>query len=532
METSVVLLSSLLLLMLFQVKYPVPVGSKATAVLDSTRSRGENLSILLISTWLSGHQMHLLAVGEELVLRGHRVSFLTTEVSGSNIIPHVPIKLGMKFISAGPDPRTKGEYENKVYNLMGQSVLGQRLSIMPMMQEHLFKLRLAIDRLNGPDWDLVLADYTHSMNLVRYLTAKWGVKVVLSASSIIDYSSMAPWWPHPSMYIRGASDNMSFYHRALSTLFYQLFFANTIGTVLTKLYLAGNDTELWNSVYYDDPYFSYSPDLLYPMLYFSAFGLEYAHLHHPNVHLVGPVLSKSIVPIQDELKQWLDGKQAGEVVYISMGTTAILSREMASALLDGVKAAGYSAVWSLRKSNQNVIEGLEIDKTLFYISKWVPQIAVLQHPAIRMAILHCGSGGLHEAMYNKVPVICIPFCFDQFSWANKIRDQGVGITMYAEDITFDAVLRSIKNIDTGGYKDRVVKMSKILKQAGGSRRAAELLEYYSEVGYDHLIPAYVKYRWSWVQYYNLDAYLCLGIGLALGGFLCGKLLKFFLRCCV
>lgn len=506
----------------------VPDG--ATTDLDSRSSRGgKNLSILLVATWLSGHQMHLLAVGEELVRRGHRVAFLTTEVSGSNIIPHVPLELGMEFISGGPDPRSKPEYEREVYNLMGQSVLGQRLSVMPMMQEHLFQLRLAIDTLNGSDWDLVLADYTHSMNLVRYLTAKWDVKIILSASSIIDYSSMAPAWPYPSMYVQGASDNLSFYHRFLSTMFYQLFFSNTIGTVLTKLYLAGNDTQLWNTVY-KDPYFLYSPDLLYPVLYYSAFGLEYARTHYPNVHMVGPVLSNNIVPIQDDLKRCLDRKRSGEVVYISMGTTAVLSKEMASALLNGVESTGYSAVWSLRKSNQYVIEGLKIDKSRFYLSNWVPQISILQHRAVRMAILHCGSGGLHEAMYNKVPVICIPFCFDQFSWANKIRNQGVGITMYAEEITFNTVVRNIKEIDAGGYRDKVQKLSKILKKAGGSQRAAELLEYYSEVGYDHLIPAYVKYRWSWVQYYNLDVYVSLAIALVLYVFICAKLFKFFLRC--
>lgn len=482
----------------------------------------ESLSILLLSTWLSGHQMHLLAVGEELVRRGHKVSFLTTEVSGSNIIPHVPVKMGMSFISAGPDPRSKGEYEKEVYSLMGQSVLGQRLTIMPAMQEHLFRLRLAIDRLNGSEWDIVLADYTHSMNLVRYMTMKWDVKIILSASSIIDYSSMAPSWPHPSMYINGASENQSFYHRFLSTFIYQVLFSNTIGTVLTKLYLAGNDTHLWNSIY-EDPYFFYPPDLLYPMLYYSAFGLEYAHTHHPNVHMVGPVLSRNIVPLQQELKDWLDRKQSGEVVYISMGTTAILSRTMALALLKGVESTGYSAVWSLRKSNRDVIEGLDIDETRFYLSEWVPQIAVLQHTAIRMAILHCGSGGLHEAMYNGVPVICIPFCFDQFSWANKIRDQGVGIAMYAEAITLDVVVSNIKEIDAGGYFRRLHKLSKVLKHAGGARRAAELLEYYSEVGYGHLVPAYVKYRWNWLQYYNLDVYCVLSFALAIGGYLCVKL---------
>lgn len=477
----------------------------------------KSLSILLVSTWLSGHQLHLIAVGEELVKRGHSVSFLTTEVSGSNVVPHIPTRLGMKFISAGPDPRSKEEYEREIYNLVGQSVLQQRLSVMPLMQEHLFQLRAAIDTLNSSDWDLVFADYTHSMNIVQYLTRKWNVKVVLSASSIIDYSSMAPTWPYPSMYLKNSSENTSFYHRFLSSLVYQLLFSNTLGNLLTKLYLCGNDTELWRVVY-EDPYFLYSPDLLHPMIYYSVMGLEYARPHHPNVHFIGPVLSSNIVPLQEELKQWLDTKQDKEVVYVSMGTTAVLTRAMAIALLEGVDSAGYNMIWSLRKSNRHVIDGIEIDETRFFISAWVPQISVLRHPAVVMAILHCGSGGLHEALYNKLPVICIPFCFDQFSWANKIQDQGVGIAMYAEDITTNTVLRNIKQINYGGYREKAVQLSKVLKQAGGAERAAQLLEYYADVGYEHLLPAHVKYKWSWIQYYNMDVcFLTVGLsGLAFG----------------
>ena len=45
--------------------------------------------------------------------------------------------------------------------------------------------------------------------------------------------------------------------------------------------------------------------------------------------------------------------------------------------------------------------------------------------------------------------------------------------------------------------------------AGGAKRASDLVEFYAEVGYDHLIPAYVKYEWSWVQYYNLDVHCLL-----------------------
>lgn len=42
--------------------------------------------------------------------------------------------------------------------------------------------------------------------------------------------------------------------------------------------------------------------------------------------------------------------------------------------------------------------------------------------------------------------------------------------------------------------------------AGGVERAANLVEFYEAVGYVHLVPAYAKYQWNWVQYYNADVY--------------------------
>jgi glucuronosyltransferase len=523
---------SLALLLSF---HGVQCGEGASGDITDSCPRDEegncrSLNVLMISTWLSGHQMHLLGVGEELVNKGHKVAFLSTEVNGSRVVPHVPLKMGMRFISAGPDPRSKADYEKRIYDLMGLSVFWQRVAFIPLIDDHMLLIRKALDQLNGSEWDIVLADFTHCFNIVRYLSIKWpGVKIVISASSIMDYPSIAPPWPYPTMYIVGASVDLSFPHRVLGSLFYQVLFSNMLGTYWVKSYLAGNDTELWNVVR-DDPYFYYSPDLLYPMLYFSAIGLEYAHTHHPTVHMVGPMLSKNAVALQPELQDWLDKKQNKDVVYISMGTTALLTPEMASGLLKGIQSTRYSVVWSLRKSNQNVLEGLEIDKSRVLISEWVPQIALLQHPAIRMAVLHCGGNGLHESMSNGIPVICIPFSFDQFSWANKIGDQGVGVAISAGDVSHELVHSTIKKIDSGGYYENARKLSKILKHAGGARRAAELMEYYADVGYDHLIPAYIKYRWGWRQYYNLDVYGLLLAVLGILVYVSCRIFRFFCSC--
>ena len=66
-------------------------------------------------------------------------------------------------------------------------------------------------------------------------------------------------------------------------------------------------------------------------------------------------------------------------------------------------------------------------------------------------------------------------------------------------------------MERGGdyYRSNVAHLKRRFTAAGGVDRAAELVELYAAVGYDELIPAYAKYNWSWVKYYNLDVYLII-----------------------
>lgn len=66
----------------------------------------------------------------------------------------------------------------------------------------------------------------------------------------------------------------------------------------------------------------------------------------------------------------------------------------------------------------------------------------------------------------------------------------------------------------GSYRSQVSRLQRAFHFAGGVETAAKLVEYYHEVGYDHLIPAYAKYEWTWVQYYNVDVYIVIVTTLA------------------
>ena len=80
--------------------YQEKLGASAAVSSDRTEN---SLSVLLLSSCFVGHTVALLGIGEELVNRGHNVTFFATEPKGSNIIPQLPESLGVRYMSAGPD---------------------------------------------------------------------------------------------------------------------------------------------------------------------------------------------------------------------------------------------------------------------------------------------------------------------------------------------------------------------------------------------------------------------------------------------
>ena len=72
--------------------------------------------------------------------------------------------------------------------------------------------------------------------------------------------------------------------------------------------------------------------------------------------MIGSLMSLSPAPLSEEISEWLARKPTRSVVYVSMGSMATLSRDNGRAILEGVMKTNYSLLWSLRRSNQWILE--------------------------------------------------------------------------------------------------------------------------------------------------------------------------------
>lgn len=126
-----------------------------------------------------------------------------------------------------------------------------------------------------------------------------------------------------------------------------------------------------------------------------------------------------------------------------------------------------------------------------------------------MSIVHGGMGGVSECLYNAVPLIVIPFGLEHWDTAARVQDSGTGLFLDPNSIKADDIEKAVTTVGSPGYKRAAEKLRKLFIEAGGAERVAQLVEFYADVGYDHLVPAYAKYEWSWIEYYNVDVYAIL-----------------------
>ena len=497
-----------------------PSGGRQESVGDQPA-----LSILMTTGFFTGHLYPMLSLGEELIRRGHNVTLCTTIMKGSPVIPSLPEKLGIRVLSAGADNLTQKDYDYvmSLFQSPGWDLIRDYMLPAPW-QWTVFKVLQKLTEVGVDDYDIIVSELS-TLPVGTYLARKGNKVVILSSLLPLMTDASMPEWPSPIVGLEAdITDDMTFPDRLRNYL---------LGLIVKPFSGLAYGDRIYRKIadyqkIMEDVDFTSDAGIRIPMLITTVMGFEYPKASHPLTHYVGPILMSSPPPIDEQLGSWLSAKQEKSVVYISMGTTAFISAEMAKAFVEGILPTGYHIVWSLRKSNHNVLKDIQVERERFYIENWVSQQSLLKHPAVAIAILHCGMNGLQETLFHAIPVICIPYAFDQYELAARLSAFGAGIWLSRSTLTAQQITNAVTTIsEMEEYFEQARKIRKMHLFAGGAKAAVDLVEFYSDVGYDHLIPAYAKYGWSWVQYYNFDVH-CLLLFLSCLLLYCSYKL---LRCC-
>ncbi|CAL5072672.1 unnamed protein product [Urochloa decumbens] len=170
------------------------------------------------------------------------------------------------------------------------------------------------------------------------------------------------------------------------------------------------------------------------LIFNTADSLERSALAHIAPHMrdvfaVGPLhamfpaaaIAKSLWREDDGCVAWLDGQADRSVVYVSLGSLAVMSHEQFTEFLSGLVAAGYPFLWVLRPdmvgaSQDAVFQEVARatgDGDQARVVAWAPQRDVLRHRAVGCFLTHAGWNSILEAVVEGVPMVCWPFFADQ-----------------------------------------------------------------------------------------------------------------------
>ncbi|XP_024989592.1 UDP-glycosyltransferase 91D1-like [Cynara cardunculus var. scolymus] len=208
-------------------------------------------------------------------------------------------------------------------------------------------------------------------------------------------------------------------------------------------------------------------------------------LHHLPVIPVGLMPPATATNVGDEkddawltIKNWLDGQQKGQVVYVALGSEVMLTKTELGELALGLELSGLPFFWALRKpAGSTESETVELpegfiertrDRGMVW-KKWVPQLEILSHVSVGGFLTHCGWGSIVEGLALGHPLIMLPFLVDQGLNARALVEKQVGMEVERneEDGSFskESVAKSVRLVvveDKGKmYKEKSMELSRI-----------------------------------------------------------------------
>ncbi|XP_031473912.1 UDP-glycosyltransferase 88B1-like [Nymphaea colorata] len=237
----------------------------------------------------------------------------------------------------------------------------------------------------------------------------------------------------------------------------------------------------------------------------------------PPVYPVGPLLNLGAAGSEaknHECIKWLDQQPHSSVLFLCFGSMGVFPTEQIHEIARGLELSGKRFLWSLRAPTrepgpgfalprdanlEEVLPAGFVDRTRergLVWPKWVPQVAILSHPAVGGFVSHCGWNSTLESMWFGVPMIAWPLYAEQgMNAIELVNVLGVGLGLNREGgdgrngiVRAEELWRAARRLMEGEEGRKVREKMKEMQELG--RKAVE------EGGSSYLNLATLVERWS------------------------------------
>ncbi|KAL6181674.1 hypothetical protein ACLB2K_048324 [Fragaria x ananassa] len=161
------------------------------------------------------------------------------------------------------------------------------------------------------------------------------------------------------------------------------------------------------------------------------------------VILAGPVMpDPPSSQLEEKRARWLGGFEPRTVIFCSLGTEYILTKQQLQQLLLGLELTGLSFFAALIPPTR--VESFELalpdgfeervkGKGVVY-GGWVQQPLILKHPSVGCFVTYCGPGSLNEGLLSECQLVFLPNIIDQIMNARMMSgDLKVGVEVKKGD---------------------------------------------------------------------------------------------------
>lgn len=195
--------------------------------------------------------------------------------------------------------------------------------------------------------------------------------------------------------------------------------------------------------------------------------------------IVGPIVQKPQEFYDEKVINWLNSKEEGSIVFVSLGSENFFNEEEIQEMANGLEQSGVGFLWVVRFHGESKVKSivealprgfLERCEDRGLVVNWAPQSRVLSHKSVGGFVSHCGWNSVLESMYYGVPVIAMPIKLDQPYNAKLVVEMGVGVEVkgFDEKVEREVVAKCVRRVmvdDEGkGVRERAKELSERMRE--------------------------------------------------------------------
>jgi MGT family glycosyltransferase len=160
------------------------------------------------------------------------------------------------------------------------------------------------------------------------------------------------------------------------------------------------------------------------------------------------------------------------LLYISMGSVMTNQPEFYKHCFEAFGGQPWQVVLTVGKSTDTTQLGAVPDN--FLLSPYVPQLEIL--PRARVFVTHAGTNSVMESMYYGVPMVLIPQQPEQHMHARRTVELGLGVQLDKGAVTAASLREAVERVvNDPQYHTRAQAMQQRMHEDGGYQRATDAI---------------------------------------------------------